>query len=100
MFRFIVLVCLLGLVWAKGEFVFYGNFNVNNSNMKIIADCGVKPDSGSRIVNGVDAYENEFPWQVSWRFFNKTTNTHRHVCGGSIISDQYVLTAAHCVDLL
>ncbi|KAI2806716.1 hypothetical protein BLOT_008673 [Blomia tropicalis] len=64
----------------------------------VITKCGRKPVS-TRIVSGVDAYENEFPWQVSWRFFNQTSGTHRHVCGASIIADRWVLTAAHCVDL-
>ena len=63
-----------------------------------MTECGRKPES-IRIVGGVDAYENEFPWQVSWRFVNQTTGTHRHVCGASIIADRWVLTAAHCVDL-
>jgi len=45
------------------------------------------------IVGGQDAQANEFPWQVSLR--RKATNSH--FCGGSIISNQWVLTAAHCV---
>lgn len=61
-------------------------------------ECGEKPVG--RIVGGVDAKENEIPWQVSWRFYNQTTNTHRHICGASIIADKWLLTAAHCVDVV
>lgn len=60
-------------------------------------ECGKK--SINRIVGGIDAQENEFPWQVSWRYYNKTTQTDRHICGGSIIGKKWIVTAAHCVDL-
>lgn len=60
-------------------------------------ECGLK--QAAKIVGGVDAQPNEFPWQVSWHYFNKTTEKSRHICGASIIGEEWVLTAAHCVDL-
>ncbi|XP_065363290.1 serine protease SP24D-like [Calliphora vicina] len=44
-----------------------------------------------RIVGGKNAKENQFPYQISLRYYNQ------HICGGSIISKNYVVTAAHCV---
>ena len=61
-------------------------------------ECGLRPTRG-KIVNGDDAYENEFPWQVSWRDWSPITNDYEHLCGASIISDDWLITAAHCVDL-
>lgn len=45
-----------------------------------------------RIVGGDEATVGQFPHQVSLR----VRNGQRHFCGGSIISDRFILTAAHC----
>jgi len=47
---------------------------------------------GSRIVGGSVAARNQFPYQVALIINNSG------FCGGSIISNTWVLTAAHCVD--
>ncbi|XP_075157332.1 trypsin delta-like [Haematobia irritans] len=47
-----------------------------------------------RIVNGNSASDGQFPYQVSLRY------NGYHTCGGSIISANYVVTAAHCVKSL
>ena len=45
----------------------------------------------SRIVNGDDAKKNSWPWIVGVRMGG-------YMCGGSILSKDYVMTAAHCCD--
>jgi len=60
--------------------------------------CGVSPyDEGTYVVGGGDARPLEFPWQISQQLLG-VGDDFEHNCGGSIISDQWVLTAAHCVD--
>ncbi|KAG8506296.1 Serine protease 52, partial [Galemys pyrenaicus] len=44
------------------------------------------------IVGGAPASIAEFPWQVSVR------EGGRHICGGSILSEWWVLTASHCFE--
>uniref|UniRef100_A0A8C7AWA0 Chymotrypsin like n=3 Tax=Neovison vison TaxID=452646 RepID=A0A8C7AWA0_NEOVI len=58
--------------------------------------CGVpaiKPllSSSQRIVNGENAVPGSWPWQVSLQ-----DRSGFHFCGGSLISQSWVVTAAHC----
>merc|ERR1712203_1146322 len=63
------------------------------SNVDLAAECGIEgPPSKDRIVGGFEAQENEWPWQVALFIDNAW------FCGGALISENYVMTAAHCAD--
>ncbi|XP_022599093.1 uncharacterized protein LOC111220318 [Seriola dumerili] len=51
--------------------------------------CGITP-LNTRIVGGEDAPPGSWPWQVSLQRFGG------HVCGGSLINREWVMSAAHC----
>ena len=48
----------------------------------------------NRIISGKSASDGQFKYQVS---IQSGMTFHIHICGGAIISDYFVLTAAHCV---
>ena len=56
-------------------------------------DCGKRNSFHNKVVSGQTASPHSWPWQVSFR----RTGSTFHFCGGSLISDQWVVTAAHCV---
>ncbi|KAL4647245.1 transmembrane protease serine 2-like isoform X2 [Arapaima gigas] len=56
-------------------------------------DCGSRVNfQGTRIVGGQVAKPGAWPWQVSLQVQGK------HICGGSIITPYWIVTAAHCVE--
>ena len=50
-----------------------------------------------RIVGGEEAPIGKYPWLALLGYTNGRSNKIQYACGGALIGDQYVLTAAHCV---
>jgi len=62
--------------------------------------CGVPFESPllrNRIVGGREAQHCGWPWQVSVQRLGRYG--WYHTCGGSIIHERWIITAAHCVSV-
>lgn len=52
-------------------------------------------DVGTNIINGQPAEEDQYPWMVA---LADSSNPSFNFCGGSLVDDDVVLTAAHCIE--
>nr|QEG98280.1 hypodermin B [Hypoderma bovis] len=74
MLKFVILLCSVACVFGA------------------VVPGGMLPQLDGRIVGGVEADIEDFPWQVSIQ------RRGYHFCGGSIYSPEIIVTAAHCLE--
>ena len=57
--------------------------------------CGY-PSLRIRIVGGQDAGSHDYPWAAAIAYNESKSGKLKYACGGALIHNNYVLTAAHC----
>jgi len=83
-------------------FVFLSSKTICNASSSYVCDkntipCGCGPkdvDQSTRIIIGENAIPYSWPMIVSLRI---NSTEPKHHCGGTILNESYILTAAHCV---
>jgi len=80
-----------GAAWCNGDCTWRNGQCVEKGSCQ----CGVKNvNTASKIVGGHPADKHEYPWMVALAYrWRKTPR-----CGGSLITERHVLTAAHCLE--
>ncbi|KAK5638706.1 hypothetical protein RI129_013001 [Pyrocoelia pectoralis] len=59
-------------------------------------ECGIVEDTQPLVVHGAPTLEAQYPWLVAM-FHLLETGEYKFKCAGNLISNEHVLTAAHCV---
>ncbi|RWS24007.1 plasminogen activator sPA-like protein [Leptotrombidium deliense] len=112
----VVVICFVNTVTGEqqyektidiGSLVKWGSSFIINSGKNVttkpqqsgfanVKSCGLRFSRfQEKIVGGREANRGELPWQVSLQL--RRGSGWFHFCGASIINNNYILTAAHCV---
>jgi chymotrypsin len=77
-----------------------GVTSVKSNLLNRLITYNIKSTIGTgRIIAGTEAVAHSYPWQVSLREMKDHT-LYDHFCGGVLVHNRFVLTAAHCVSKL
>jgi secreted trypsin-like serine protease len=69
------------------------------SSGHLVLGCGkpaIRTSLAGKIINGQEAVPNSWPWMVFLKGFEDNSN-ERLLCGGTIIDERTIVTAAHCI---
>ena len=86
-------VVKFGKLKKTSVYIYHGRTHKNAGIVFSSSDqCGKTFAGITRVVGGMDATLGEWPWQA-WIHINGKGFS----CGGSLITRQWVVTAAHCM---
>ncbi|KAM8710794.1 hypothetical protein ACLKA7_017429 [Drosophila subpalustris] len=65
----------------------------------IAGGCGIGGATTNRVVGGLPVRKGAYPWMAALGYNDASNpNSLKFLCAGSLISSQFVLTSAHCIN--
>lgn len=74
-----------------------GGVDVGGAFYPTVPTITAEENSDKRIVGGDEARPGEIPWQVALMSYSESLQKNKPFCGGSLLSELWVITAAHCL---
>lgn len=75
-------------------------YSISTGHPSAVSECGKRSTSPSygqdRVVGGKEANPGSWPWQADLQL--AFIHPNGHMCGGTLINAQWVLSAAHCFE--
>ena len=68
----------------------------NYCGRTLVSSLSGKKTRKIRIINGDESVRSSWPWMVSFRYVVNGDVSRIHYCAGSIITNEHILTTAHC----
>lgn len=96
--KFLFLTVFLSILAAIITWKFHDLKPSQKADMGLGFQQEISGKAKPRIVGGVEAKKTDWPWVAGILYSGVQSNYSAQFCGGSVIHQNWVVTAAHCVD--